>query len=212
ARVGDLAVDARKPAFHLENGELVLEPLDMSGMVEGIFGYPARRPVGTIETVKDALYRGSAFYRAGSNAWFRLTHRSSLLDPPDATHRRAEPPEAREAWAVVEALFRRLKADVARDGARLGLVVIPERSVIEPGVWDQLLERNGLAPADWDQTLPNAHMAAICQRVAVPCLDGIDALRAAAPGLYFPKDSHLNARGSRVLADAVVPWMIGIAR
>lgn len=109
-------------------------------------------------------------------------------------------------------LLRALRATVERAGARLGLVLYPQKFSVHPEEWAAMCEYWGLDPADFDLDQPRERLVALCRAEGIACLDLGPPLRAAArarPGsLYFPRgDIHLHGDAYAVVAEAVEPWL-----
>jgi hypothetical protein len=122
-----------------------------------------------------------------------------LKDPP------AEIDEAFRRLAFVLRGFRRV---CANHGIRLAVLILPQRTQVQPPDWQATVEAYGLRPGCFDPLTPNRKIVAICRRIGVTCLDPTPALadlyRASGDSLYMPLgDAHLTARGDGAVVAAI---------
>lgn len=90
-------------------------------------------------------------------------------------------------------------------GERLRIVIIPDEYQVNDGLWDAIATGvEGL-----DRELPQRVLAEHFEARGLPYLDLLPALREAEPGghTYIPRDTHWNARGNRVAAEAIAAWL-----
>jgi lysophospholipase L1-like esterase len=135
--------------------------------------------------------------------------------------------EAHRGWALTRASLLEMKAACGDAGARLVVMFIPAKSQ----VYLPLLER-AFAPGDlrralafslpddpWGVDVPrllrnrlaqNELMASFCRREGIELLDLTPDLAAVATqgvNVYFPDDSHWNARGHQVAAERLARFL-----
>lgn len=93
-------------------------------------------------------------------------------------------------------------------GDKLRIVVIPDEFQVNDALWQSIV---GDRADRFDRDRPQRVLADFFGARGVPCLDLLPALRAAEAGgrTYAPRDTHWNARGNRVAADAIVAWLTG---
>ncbi len=94
-------------------------------------------------------------------------------------------------------------------GDKLRIVVIPDEFQVNDTLWESVV---GEDAARFDRDRPQRVLTEFFAARGVPCLDLLPALRAAeADGrTYEPRDTHWNARGNRVAADAIIAWLRGV--
>lgn len=207
---------AVKPRFRLVNGVLDLEPLPLAadGRPADVFDphltvAPEGGLAAVLASARSSFYRWSALYRAAADAAYALRTRIAAPAVPFGwlVFGVRLDPAVEEAWAVTAALLGRLREDVERDGARLGVVVIPDPLQVERSRWLDFLGAYRLRESDWDPDEASRRVCALSTERGIPCLDLLDGFRAAGEGLYFTHDRHLSAAGHQVLADAVLHWI-----
>jgi lysophospholipase L1-like esterase len=209
-----------KPFFVLENGELVLTNWPFP--VESLEAPP---PQGLIEHAKAWLATRSRFYHvAGRFIKERLVDLAGALrslgvmDPregntvtggiPMATYIYAVDysPEWEEAWAVTEAIVAQLNREVTAHGARLVVLLLPDRNQVEDGYLARALqEYPAMMDYKWDLDKPNRIMRQFLAEEQIPALEMLDEFqtRAQETGrpLYYPKDGHWNVEGQRLAGE-----------
>jgi lysophospholipase L1-like esterase len=99
----------------------------------------------------------------------------------------------------------RLAADVAADGARFAVVLIPSEIQVEQGVAASLKRRRPDLPDRWEPHWPLARAAELCRSLGIRVLDVHPEMAAWAPRqpLYLRYDTHLNAAGAFLVADLI---------
>lgn len=112
----------------------------------------------------------------------------------------AAPPASWEsAWRVTDALLGALAREVAADGARLFVVVIPSQEQVEPERFWRAVDAVGRGERGaWNLEAPEARLAALLEARGVAHLRLLDEFRTAAAAgekLYLEVDSHWTARG-----------------
>jgi hypothetical protein len=122
-------------------------------------------------------------------------------------------------WALAEALLGAMRDDAAGAGARLVVLVVPDRLQVEDSLWEELVHELDLDPAGYDRDLPDRRLKEIADRLGIPIVDPLARQRRlAAQGhlLFIPGDRHWNAEGHAVAADAlgevVAPILEALAR
>lgn len=111
--------------------------------------------------------------------------------------------------------FGRVAADI---GAKPLVLVVPDKAQIEPAARSAMQQM--IARPDYDPDRPFLGLVERARAAGLSVVDPRAALRAAGDGatvaLYFERDWHTNARGNRVLADALAdalasPELLGAA-
>ncbi len=105
----------------------------------------------------------------------------------------------------------------AAHGARLAVVLFPEKFQVDPAEWDAMCEFWSLADEDFDLDLAPRRLREVCSREGIECVDlGPELRRVARAGggtLYFPHgDMHLNVRGVAIAASAVAARLAPLLR
>jgi hypothetical protein len=117
--------------------------------------------------------------------------------------------EFEAAWALTEAIIRRLRDEVASRGARLAVVIIGAPEQVYSAEGERLLAANpGLQKLTLDLELPNRRLAAFLAAEKIPYLDLLPIFRQAAsdptqPPLHFRHDGHWTVAGHRLAAEAI---------
>lgn len=122
----------------------------------------------------------------------------------------ADPPaETREAIAITLGLLELLRADVAADGARLVLLLIPQRAEVIPGAWARELRKRNLDPALHDRARPQRLVTEWAATHGVPTVNLFEAFvdRPETKGYYLPADRHLNPTGHAYVATLLRPYI-----
>ncbi|MCO4774266.1 MAG: SGNH/GDSL hydrolase family protein, partial [Deltaproteobacteria bacterium] len=130
------------------------------------------------------------------------------LEPP--------PPPIESAWAITEQVIGQLAADVQARGATFALLPVPAKISVAPEDLRRAFEegweqgpREGGGARDGSRSLddesPGERLWAIARAHGVPRIELLSSLRAAAQNerVYYRDDSHWNAAGHRVAADAL---------
>jgi hypothetical protein len=91
-------------------------------------------------------------------------------------------------------------------------MIIPDEFQVEDELWERVSERAG-RPLERDR--PQALLQAWLAEEQIPHLDLLPILRAAPPladgrrHLYHARDTHWNARGNRIAAQALADFLLG---
>jgi len=124
------------------------------------------------------------------------------------------PPEWEDAWKLTAATYRRFAREVAADGARLVVAILPSKEVVAEERWRWLLQWVVGAPPPgrkWDREAPRRRIVAILSELGIPFVDVTDAMRDAFAKSgntgFFDFDPHPTADGHRVIADALAPYL-----
>ncbi len=129
-----------------------------------------------------ALHERSALARRIVNAQGRE------IDSVERLFEERGAPRVREAMARFFEEVRRLRAEVEKDGAGFGMLVLPFRFQVEAG-----------APAPSVQE----EIAAFCRSESLPCLDLLPALARVGPSAFVDYD-HLSPAGASLTADTIL--------
>jgi hypothetical protein len=113
-----------------------------------------------------------------------------------------------EARKMTEALLRRLRRVVEKDGARLVVVVVPSRETVAPAQWESLVAWfPKLANGKWDLEMPRRWALDYLTAEAFTVVDTTEALRRGQAETqssgYFAFDPHPNARGHAWIAESL---------
>jgi len=94
-----------------------------------------------------------------------------------------------------------------KQGARLVVVLYPQRYQVNAADWRLIEQRWNLDAADFDLRLYDRRVLATCASRGIPCCDLLDAFLAAEPPLYLPEgDMHINRAGHRLAARSVAAF------
>ena len=161
------------------------------------------------DEARDSLKIDSWWDWVVSRSYVLTLLRVALLEPREATPPSIFPWETRPdfniawkdySWSFYEAYFREMAALLKQQGARLAVVVFP----FEP----QLTMRSHRDDMDYILK-PQRHLAALCQKYAVPCLDLYSPFERAYDGgaTLFRDGIHLNPAGHQLTAAALVHFL-----
>jgi hypothetical protein len=210
-----------KPTFVLADGALRLTGVPVPRIANW------RRAART--QVRDFLTAHLRIYAWGRPRWGRFRSRTlgSLGLVRDNASEKARlrlyerdaPERIAGGWVLAEALLGAMRDEAAGAGARLVLLVVPDRLQVEEPLWDEVAREFGLNPAGYDRDLPDRRLKEIADRLGILIVDPlIRQRRLAAQGrpLFIPGDRHWSAEGHAVAADAlrevVAPVLDELAR
>lgn len=125
------------------------------------------------------------------------------------------PAEWEEAWDVTQAIIAQLKREVEADGARLAVVILPDRHLVEGDylAW-ALRTYPAMQGRAWDLDKPNRIMREFLDEQGIPYLEMVDVFRQTAAlighPLYYPRDGHWNVDGHHLAGDLIADWLLSI--
>lgn len=173
--------------------------MPIQGLI-GVFGWRTPAPPPSISV--DALVRV-----------LRECHGCWLQTLKQAVRAREEPEKFEVGYRRLETMLTLLDGQVAADGGKLVVMVIPSKPQVEPED-----ERGGLARAVRLLALPpedaeyddvsRARMIAAVRAANVPLIDPLPELQQAAKAgkdarNYYRRDWHLNIRGNQIMAETL---------
>ena len=120
----------------------------------------------------------------------------------------------KEAWALTEALLRKLRFAVEADGAVFTVFYVPSRPGVYKEDWEDVRYAYAMTDEDWSPTQDARVLADICAANKFDCIVPLeefhseaDEARQSGQSLYFHDDAHWTPRGhalaGRILADHV---------
>jgi len=120
--------------------------------------------------------------------------------------------EWEDAWALVEAGYRRMRDAARADGARFAVVLMPAREEVDPKAWALLgMALPELARGQWDLDGPRRRMRAFLEREGIEYLDLTPAMKAAFARTgrhgFFALDPHPTAEGHQTIGEALLPFV-----
>ncbi len=217
----------QKPFFQLEGDELVVPP------------FPFEPPPGTgsqpapLLGFSDWLRARSAAYRMVMPYMRNIpaTRRAlgplgllggvgvALADEPELpvtfqVYQSNTSPEWEAAWALTEALLRRLDSEVKNRGARLAVVIINAPEQVYADRWAASFKVMSRTPdRRWDRLFPNRRLADILDDTGIPYLDLLPGFERAAsrpetPPLHFRYDFHWTPAGHALAAREVAEFLV----
>ncbi|TAK22316.1 MAG: hypothetical protein EPO26_11485 [Chloroflexota bacterium] len=123
---------------------------------------------------------------------------------------RSEPEPVPQAWRLTRALIARLRDSVMTDGGRLLVVLVPNKTQIQPDAWEATKRAyDGVSEETWDIDQVAHRLGEVTTDLGIDYLDLTPSMREAAreKRLYFAIDGHWNAAGhdvaGRLIADDV---------
>jgi hypothetical protein len=124
-----------------------------------------------------------------------------------------ESPEVARAWAVTQALLRKMKLESAQHEATLIVFYAPTRIELSAERWSA-----SHIPDDYDPGHVLKKLLTICAAEDIPCIDPSTEFKAAQrqKPLYFARDPHWNAAGhhlvGEILANSLKDWIAAAKR
>ncbi len=189
----------RLPPWSLEPGARetlapVRRPLRLLDLLLG----PAPQPI--------ASSRGADFPHALFDG---INGLGIFLSPP--------PPEIDAALARTERVLGAYAAAARENGARLLVVLFPQRYQVQEKDWEATVRGYGLRAAAFDLDGPNRRLSEYCAANAIACVDLAGPLRDAhkrgGRSLYLPGgEMHWSAAGHAAAAAALLPKIREMAR
>jgi hypothetical protein len=85
-------------------------------------------------------------------------------------------------------------------------VLIPDELQVNPEVRDEALKEAGARSEEVDLELPQRRLVAFFEKREVACLDLLPLLKKH-PHSYAVRDTHWNAEGNRLAAEAIAAWL-----
>jgi len=129
------------------------------------------------------------------------------------------PPRVKELWQLFKAVLQELQAEVERQGAQLGAVIIPREAQVHQELYAQRVseytKRYDLlqaGPDAWDMNAPDQAISDFMAELDVPTLDLKPGFQTYAQThddlLYFQRDIHFNEKGHQLAADLMCDWLV----
>jgi hypothetical protein len=113
-----------------------------------------------------------------------------------------------DAWNVTERTLAELQTAVERNGARLGVFIIPDRRQVYDDDWAATLVKLSTLPIDdLVRERPTETIEALLQAHNIPELDLLEPFRTAEDRLYFMVDGHFTPAGHRLTARLLADWL-----
>lgn len=114
------------------------------------------------------------------------------------------------AWSAYTWTLESLQALVAEQGGRLVVAYIPSRMEVNRADYEVTMSRYQVDPSTFDPGAVSRRIEGIADHLGIPYLDLTPAIRAKSGLLvpaYYATDSHWNARGMDIAADAVQDFL-----
>jgi len=153
--------------------------------------------------------RAATFYSGHLHLFHGDVTQAQLFGPDAEVYRVPPAPDWLEAWRITAGLLGEVRAESERQGASFALAVISGPQVIGEASQERLWS-NRAAGMDFEQ--PEKWVAGWCADQKVPCLSLGKAFRAAGrERVFWRYDAHLTPFGHEVAADALYPFLVGLA-
>jgi len=123
-----------------------------------------------------------------------------------------EAPESVErAYAITESLLEEVATLARESGVALVVLLMPDEIQVSKELFDTVCARFSFDAGAYDLDRPQARLRAALERLRVPYVDPLAALRErqAIERTYIPLDTHWNAVGNAIAADALLRWFTG---
>ncbi len=174
---------------------------------------PSFRGSYLLEFVKDRVERASAraYNRiASTGIWEPLR----LLPSNEEINLYRVPPlgHLNPVWSAYTWTVESLDRLVQMEDSKLVVAYVPSRMEVSDSDYEVTEARYGVTPATFDRSAVRDRIAAITRRFGIAFLDFTPALRERATRfrpVYFPTDSHWNARGQAAAAEAAAAFIVG---
>lgn len=137
-------------------------------------------------------------------AWLRIEfERLQVCHPRPPRH-------ITHGFDVTERLLLELKAELARRGVELVVLLIPDEVQVDPAVLRKALAAHGGSAADYDLELPQKRLSAFMRKSDIAFVDPLPELRERAQRepVYWPMDTHWNEAGCDVAARALLQQLL----
>jgi hypothetical protein len=124
------------------------------------------------------------------------------------------PQNAGRGWDLTRLLISRLNHDVADDGARFAVAIVPSRVQLIPEVYQtsKVLYRGDDVFVRFveDPAKPQSMLRQFLQERGIPALDHLPSMIAtgAGDGLYYPSAAHWNERGHQIAAANLEDFLV----
>ncbi|HXJ34550.1 MAG TPA: SGNH/GDSL hydrolase family protein [Candidatus Eisenbacteria bacterium] len=129
-------------------------------------------------------------------------------------YREPSTPAWTEAWVTSEHLLRKLKDNVTRAGARLGVVLAPYAAEYDPRMRVLETQYEILRNAKWDYDYPYRRLSALFEREGVPWMSLAPTFKAYYRSTHdsgcYASDAHWNEAGHEVVANALEPFVASL--
>ncbi len=113
-------------------------------------------------------------------------------------------------WAETERILGEAKAACVAKGTELRVVILPSEVQVDERATRIFRELLGDAASELQLDEPQRRATEICQRLGLASLDVLPLcrLRDREERLFHHSNAHLNARGNRIVAEAVAAWLV----
>jgi hypothetical protein len=198
----DLFDSEGAPKLLVEEGRLVSRKASEGG--RGIRG--ATAPLRHWLAPRSQLY--TLLRNRGSELLMRLGMRH--VEVPCAFFRRSWTPKMEAQWSLTRKLFEQLLDLTDRRGLPLVVLLIPTMYQVHDAQWQEYLEIFEVDGSAFDLEQPQRLLGGLCAEEGIDCLDLLPRLREAdaREPLYFRVDSHLNAAGHALVAEALAEHLL----
>jgi lysophospholipase L1-like esterase len=192
-----------RPTLGVEGGQLVSRKA--REVETGLRG--ASRPLRRWLAPRSHLY--TLLRNRGSELLMRLGLRH--VETPCAFFRRGWTPKMDAQWSLTRKLLRELRDLSDRRGLALVILLIPTHHQVHEAQWQEYLKVFELDASAFDLERPQRLLTGFCAQARIDCVDVLPRLREAdaREPLYFRVDSHLNAAGHAMVADALAEHLEG---
>ena len=120
--------------------------------------------------------------------------------------RSPEPEILKKKWERALARMDAIVQMCAAAGARCAVVLIPDEFQVDAGVREAARMRAGLTEADLEMDGPQKRLRDFLADRDTPCLDLLPVFQQN-QNSYAPRDTHWNARGNHLAAEAIARWL-----
>jgi hypothetical protein len=113
---------------------------------------------------------------------------------------------------VTKAIIAQLNREVAANGGRLAVLLLPDRNQVEGNYLAQRMqEYPAMQERQWDLDKPNRIMREFLAQEEIPVLEMLDEFRTRAEEtgcpLYYPKDGHWNVEGHHLAGELLAEML-----
>ena len=206
---------------HLSNSPLVHYDFDEQG---GLKLVPESTVSAEASNFLNQTCRLYVWQKSTSNRLIKSArNQAGWFDKRDRIYLDPAPEEIEYSWRLTEAILKKFRDDVVRDGVEFHAVTIPSSREIYRDLLTEL-ENSGRQAGlteEFNRDVPLQRISEICERNDVSLIPLEHAFRTAAPAanseieeqkLFFNGHGHMNVEGNRIAAETIAKYLLKTSR